>query len=121
LFDLPDAPRPDPDTPQPVRYLYDYDNLLLSHADRSRFITPAYFRQGFTIDGEMPRLVLLDGVTGGVWKVARDKRIAVLTVRPFRRLSTEDEAALTDEGAALLRFAEPRAESHDIRFLAPAS
>jgi len=121
LFDLPDAPRPDRETPVPVRYLYDFDNLLLSHADRTRFITAAYFRQGFAVDGEMPRLVLLDGFTAGVWKIARDKATATLTIRPFAQVSTKDETALIEEGAALLRFAEPRAATHDIRLLPPIS
>ena len=119
LFDRPDAPRPDPATPVPVRYLYDFDNLLLSYADRSRFITESYFRQGFTVDGEMPRLVLIDGVTAGVWKLARERATAVLTVRPFHRLSGTERDALGAEGNALLTFAEPRAIDRDIRFLPP--
>jgi hypothetical protein len=119
LFDLPEAPRPDPDTPVPVRYLYDYDNLLLSHADRSRFITGPYFRQGFAVDSEMPRLVLVDGVTAGVWKLARERSAAILTVRPFHPLSDQNVTELTKEGDALIGFAEPRAATRDIRFLPP--
>ncbi len=39
LFDLPEAPRPGPDTPAPVRLVAEFDNLILSHADRARVVS----------------------------------------------------------------------------------
>jgi hypothetical protein len=36
LFDLPDGPRPGPDVPAPARLAAEYDNLILSHDDRTR-------------------------------------------------------------------------------------
>ena len=119
LFDLPDAPRPDAAAPAPVRFLYDFDNLLLSHADRSRVIAPAYFDQGFTADGPMPSIVLIDGFTAGTWKAdIRRRRAATLTVQPFTRLApaTRDEVAA--EGARLLAFLAPAA-AHDVQIVAP--
>jgi len=117
LFDLPDAPRPDPDSPAPPRFLYDYDNLLLSHADRARFITDGYHKQNFAMDGPMPCIVLVDGFTNGTWKIIRQRRTATLTIKPFRRLSKKETAALTEEGTQLLAFAAPDADTHDIQFL----
>ena len=120
LFDLPEAPRLDPQTPAPPRFLYDYDNLLLSHADRSRVVTEAYGQQGFAPDGPQPSAVLLDGFTAATWTIERQRGAATLTIRPFRRLSAQETAGLTDEGARLLAFAAADAPDHDIRFVPPA-
>lgn len=117
MFDLPDAPRPDPDITAPPRFLYDYDNLLLSYADRSRFITDGYHKQGFTMDGPMPCIALIDGFTNATWKVIRNRNTATLTIKPFTRLSSKDTAALTEEGSRLLAFAAPDAGAHDIQFI----
>ena len=116
LFDLPDAPRPDPDTPAPPRFLYDYDNLLLSYADRSRVITDGYREQDFASDGPMPSIVLLDGFTNATWKIARHRGKATLTIRPFRRLLDEEATALAEEGVRLLEFLTPNADVRDVRF-----
>ncbi len=75
LFDLPDAPRPDPDTPAPSRFLPEYDNVLLSHADRSRFVRDERQGQPWTapiIHGT----VLHDGTVAGTWHIERDRAAA---------------------------------------------
>jgi hypothetical protein len=40
LLDLPNAPLPSGDTPAPPRFVPDYDDLVLSHADRVRVRIP---------------------------------------------------------------------------------
>jgi hypothetical protein len=109
LFDLPDAPRPDPDTPAPVRFLYDFDNLLLSHADRSRVITDEFLAVApeYVKANVQPRLFLVDGFTAGTWTIAVTKSAATLTIAPFTKLPARTRSALTKEAANLLTFHAP--------------
>jgi hypothetical protein len=115
LFDLPSAPRPAEDTPAPPRFLYDYDNLLLSHHDRSRFVTDSYRAQKFDADGFMPKILLLDGFTAAHWNAEKTRTQAVLTVYPFRKLLKKEITALSKEGAELLNFHAPDCAAHEIR------
>ncbi|MGW4650576.1 winged helix DNA-binding domain-containing protein [Kitasatospora sp. NPDC004289] len=121
LFDLPQAPRPDGDVPAPVRYLYDFDNLLLSHADRSRVLTVDFADQGFAGVNEMPRSVLVDGWVAATWRIEAGKREAVVTVRPFHRLTAAQRHDLVEEGTALARFLAPEAARHEVRITAPTT
>ncbi|SEG93473.1 Winged helix DNA-binding domain-containing protein [Nonomuraea solani] len=113
IYDLPDAVRPGEDTPAPVRLMYDFDNLFLSHADRSRVITEAGLAalQGFMGTNVQPRTILVDGVTAGDWTVTRAKGTSTLNVHPWVPISVMDE--VEEEGRRLLEFLAPD-DKHDI-------
>ncbi|MFG2010453.1 winged helix DNA-binding domain-containing protein [Micromonospora sp. NPDC048868] len=93
LWDLPDAPRPDADTPAPVRFLPAFDNALLGYDDRSRIVDDAH--RGLSVAGE--RVVLVDGRVAATWGVAA----GTVAVAPLRRLSRAERAAVAEEGASL--------------------
>lgn len=116
LFDLPDAPRPDPDVHPPVRYLPEYDNLLLSHADRSRVIADEDRSRLWSKNGILPGTILVDGFVRGAWRITRQRDAATLVVQPFGRLAKKTTAALGAEGARLLRFA-AAGHAHDVQFV----
>jgi DNA glycosylase AlkZ-like len=117
LFDLADAPRPDPDTPAPTRFLPEYDNALLSHDDRTRVVPEgrraALGRAGGVGFGS----VLHDGLVCGVWRIERDRAgggatLAATLVEPLAKRAT---AAIAAEGRRMLRFAAADAETRDVR------
>lgn len=112
LFDLPDAPRPDEDVPSPARFLPEFDNLVLAYADRTRIISDEH-RPALTTKNLRVRATFLwDGFARGVWETETKRKTATLRLRPFDRLPQEALRALTTEGDALLRFAEPEAKEH---------
>ncbi|MGO4200454.1 winged helix DNA-binding domain-containing protein [Rhodococcus sp. TAF43] len=115
LFDLPDAPRPDASVPAPVRFLAPYDNMLLSYADRTRFLADEHRRALFTQNGIVKPALLVGGTVAG-WIAARmEGATAVLEVSTFRTLARTHAAAVEAEGRRLLRFAHPEAETFDVR------
>jgi hypothetical protein len=103
LFDLPDAPRPDEDEPAPVRFLPEFDNLLLSHADRSRVNPlgrPPPIPPG---NGATSGTVLIDGSWRADWKLGGDS----LMVTQHERMSRTDKAEVRAEGRRLASFLRP--------------
>jgi hypothetical protein len=119
LLDVPDAPRPDPDTPAPVRFLPEFDNVLIGYADRTRILSEPARRTVFTVNGLILGTVLVDGFVGATWRINRGKGGATLVVEPLARLSTNDRAAVGREGARLLDFVAPDADRHDIQIAPP--
>jgi hypothetical protein len=115
LFDLPEAPRPDADTPAPPRFLYDFENLLLSYADRTRAIPPGFERDPEARTQESLSTFTVDGFVRGTWRLDRGRDAATLVVTPSGpALSKPEVAALTDEGESLARFLAPDAATRDI-------
>jgi hypothetical protein len=122
LFDLPAAPRPDPDAPSPPRFLPEFDNLILSHADRTRVIADDYRRAIASRNGMVPATFLVDGFVRGTWKTERTPGKATLVITPFEPLAKRDHGVLEEEGERLLRFmVEPESiEAFEVRFAARA-
>ena len=116
LFDLPDGPRPDPDTPAPVRLLPEFDNVLLSHADRSRFgVGDDVLRAA---KGPVKGTVLVDGMVAAVWHsvVDRDRSRAELVIE-HAQLSARVRRTVEAEARRAARFWHPTAAEHEVRLL----
>jgi Winged helix DNA-binding domain len=114
LYDLPDAPRPSEDTPAPPRFLPEYDNLLLSHKDRSRVILDNRSVPLPPGNGATGGTFLIDGRWQGIWAI-RDQ---TLRIQPFSSLRRADRDALLAEAAQLGRLLAPQ-KSHDIVLAKP--
>lgn len=120
LFDLPEGPLPDPETPAPVRLVAEFDNLLLSHADRGRVISDEHRARLFAgANGVFPGTVLVDGVVSGTWRYTRKGRAATVTLTPYQRWRKRDAAAVEREAGRLLAFAAPDAAETDVRHGVP--
>lgn len=113
LHDLPGMEIVDGDFPAPVRFVAEYDNLVLSHVDRSRVLPEVYRKKVLLTAGRVCATVLIDGFVGGVWKLEREKKVLRLKVELFAEPSKKLKKVIELEAASLLDFAE--AHELDVR------
>ncbi|WNV86079.1 winged helix DNA-binding domain-containing protein [Umezawaea sp. Da 62-37] len=111
LLDLPDAPRPDPDVPAPVRFLPAFDNAILGYHDRGRIVDDAH--RGLSVAGT--RVVLVDGRVSATWTATAD----TVVVTPLRGLSGAERDAVAEQGQALASFLSD-GDSDRVRIDAPS-
>lgn len=119
LYDLPDVSIPPAGSPAPPRYLPEFDNLILSHADRTRVIADTHRPSVFLSAGRVRATFLVDGFVQGTWKIERSRAndgTATLIVEPFAPLPDDARRALTAEGERLIRFIAGDAAPYAVRF-----
>lgn len=116
LFDLPEAPRPDADTPAPVRFMPLFENAFLGYDNRRRFVAKDDEKRTDFLHVTKPA-VLIDGTFLAGWAIEKKKGAAVLTVSPYHKLRNKDVAEIEREGLKFLRFMEEKAETFDVRVL----
>ena len=86
-----------------MRFLPVYDNLVLSHDDRSR-VVPRDVGSALPIGQENIGSVLIDGFVWARWRLRRDRRSIRLAVELLRPVTGAERTAVQAEGTRVLDF-----------------
>ena len=110
LLDVPDGELFAADLPAPPRFLPEYDNALLSHADRSRVVPEGAGRAWWQ------GTVLVDGFAAGTWRFEREQKGVTLAIAPWAEWGKRDRDEVAAEGERLLAFGAADAAATGVRF-----
>jgi len=103
LYDLRRMPVPRPASAPPVRFLPEFDNVLVAYQDRARII-PDEHRQ--RVGSQLGRpTILVGGFVRGMWAIRRMSSSAILEVELFDTQAQRRRPAIEKEGLRLLTFA----------------
>ena len=120
LLDLPELTVPDEDVPAPPRLLGPFDQTILSYADRTRVISDDYRKRVISQNGLVKGTLLVGGSVRGFWELKKERKAAAVELSPFEKLPKKDLAALESAAGRLAGWAEPDAETREVRVLPPA-
>ena len=118
LYDLPDGLIVGEDVPAPIRFLPEYDNILIGHKDRSRILPEAQRKKVLVSAGRVLGSAIIDGFVAAIWRVEREKEQATLRVTLFEQQGDAICELIEAEGLALARFIEDDALEHRVEFAA---
>jgi len=114
LFDVEDGVFVEPDVPAPIRFLPQYDNIFLSHDDRSRILVEKMTVPDLVWKGG----VLIDGFVAAAWRIRRDKLGAAMTIELVNPVTGEQRVELEEEATRLFTFLAADSETKDVQIVA---
>ena len=116
IYDLRDMALVPADAPAPIRFLPEYDNILIAHQSRARVLPDAHRKKVFLSAGRVANTALVDGFAAATWKATREKSTATLHISLFEEQPKAVKAELEEEGQKLIRFIEDDADAFRVDF-----
>ncbi|HEX5825144.1 MAG TPA: winged helix DNA-binding domain-containing protein [Candidatus Limnocylindrales bacterium] len=116
LLDLAELDAATGDEPAPVRFLARWDSLLVSYDARLRIVADEHRPAVYKKNADILATFLVDGFVAGTWTSEVAKGVATIDLVPLGRIAPSERQALTDEAERLIRFIEPDADRHEVRW-----
>lgn len=106
-YDVPDAPYAAAEVPAPVRLLGTYDNLWLSHQDRSHVVPDDVRPRWMGTNGGVGHTIFVDGFMAGLWWLRDGRQGSVVEPDVFVKLTRSQRTELDEEIARVETFLAP--------------
>lgn len=117
LYDLPYMPLPSGDTPAPIRFLPEFDNVLLAHDKRTRILDDAYRAKVYLSGLRVRATVLVDGFVRGGWEIDKKRGTATLSIELFAPITASERETMRKQADSLARFIETDAKAYEVKIM----
>lgn len=111
LYDLAGCSVGSAETEAPVRFMGEFDNVILSHSNRERIISQANRKRIRSPNGQVPAVLLVDGYVVGSWRINDDAVERRIHTDLFRTLTSSEKECVESAQNRLLSFLNARPTS----------
>lgn len=101
---LVEEPAPPPREGWPLRLLYRFDPLLLTHKEKRWLVPEAHYKKVWRPAGHVEGVLFARGEVWGTWRYERDARGLEILLSPFRPLPKELRTAFVAQAAEVATF-----------------